>query len=148
MRKDITFEKIIQGGKRVNKTSLAKQYNCCWRTIDKRLNPKKYKKERKKRIYTSMLDPYKNIIDEKMKNNDIPATGIYFLLKNKYGYQGKYGIVRKYVSSKKENIISNLTIRFETIKGYQTQATLFKCLINSFSSSVLLSIALNEPLLL
>lgn len=68
-----------------------------------------------------MLDSYKNIIDEKIENNNIPATGIYFLLKNKYGFSGKYGIVRKYVSSKKQNIISNLTIRFETIKGYQSQ---------------------------
>ena len=50
------------GGKKVNKTALAKQYGCCWRTIDKRLNSEKYKKERKLRLYTSMLDPYKNII--------------------------------------------------------------------------------------
>ena len=31
-----------------------------------------------------MLDPYKNIIDEKIENNDIPSTGIYLLLKAKY----------------------------------------------------------------
>ena len=62
MRKDITIEKLMLGGKKVNKTALAKQYGCCWRTIDKRLNPEKYKKERKLRLYTSMLDPYKNII--------------------------------------------------------------------------------------
>lgn len=121
MRKDITIEKIMLGGEKVNKSKLARQYNCCWRTIDRRLHPDKYKKETKERIYSSMLDPYKNIIDEKIENNNIPATGIYFLLKTKYDYKGKYGIVRKYVSSKKENIISNLTIRFETIKGYQAQ---------------------------
>ena len=73
------------------------------------------------RIYTSKLDSYKNIIDEKIENNNVPSTGIYFLLKTKYGYKGKYGIVNRYVSSKKENIITNLTIRFETIKGYQSQ---------------------------
>ena len=39
--------------------------------------------ERKIRIYKSILDPYKNIIDEKIENNNIPATGIYFLLKEK-----------------------------------------------------------------
>lgn len=174
MRKDITIEKIMLEGSKINKTELAKQYGCCWRTIDRRLNPDKYKKEKKVRVYKSILDPYKNIIDEKVENNNIPATGVYFLLKNKYGYKGKYGIVNKYVSSKKENIICNLTIRFETIKGYQsqvdwkeklklhdvngneyivsiflivlgnsrykyieltfdqTQATLFRCLINSF----------------
>lgn len=121
MRKDITFEKLTLGGEKLNKSALAKQYGCCWRTIDKRLNPDKYKRERKIRIYKSMLEPYKNIIDEKIENNNIPATGIYFLLKTKYGFKGKYGIVNKYVSSKKENIINNLTIRFETIKGYQSQ---------------------------
>lgn len=67
----------------MNKTALAKQYGCCWRTIDKRLNPEKYKKERKLRVYASMLDPYKNIIDEKIENNNIPSTGIYLLLKTK-----------------------------------------------------------------
>lgn len=114
MRKDITIEKIMLGGSKMNKTNLAKQYGCCWRTIDRRLNPDKYKKEKKVRIYKSILDPYKNIIDEKVENNNIPSTGIYFLIKNKYGYKGKYGIVNKYVSIKKKNIISNLTIRFET----------------------------------
>ena len=105
----------------MNKSALARQYGCCWETIDRRLNPDKYKTEGKIRVYTSKLDPFKNIIDEKIENNNIPATGIYFLLKNKYNYNGKYGIVRKYVSSKKENIVKNLTIRFETIKGYQSQ---------------------------
>lgn len=121
MRKDITLAKIMLGGEKVNKSALARQYGCCWETIDRRLNPDKYKKEKKRRIYTSKLDQYKQIVDDKIENNNIPATGIYFLLKTKYGYTGKYGIVRKYVSSKKTNIINNLTIRFETIKGYQSQ---------------------------
>ena len=121
MRKNITLEKIMLGGEKVNKSALARQYGCCWETIDRRLNPDKYKKEKKVRVYTSKLDLYKNIIDEKIENNNIPSTGIYFLLKSKYNYKGKYGIVRKYVSSKKESIISNLTVRFETIKGYQSQ---------------------------
>lgn len=116
MRKDITIEKIMLGGEKINKSALAIQYGCCWETIDRRLNPEKYKKDKKIRIYKSMLDPYKQVIDEKIENNNIPATGIYFLLKRKYGYTGKYGIVRKYVSEKKAKIISNLTIRFETKK--------------------------------
>ena len=66
MRKDITIEKLMLGGEKVNKSELARRYNCCWETIDRRLNPEKYKKERKPRVYTSMLDPYKNIIDAKL----------------------------------------------------------------------------------
>ena len=50
MRKDITIEKIMLGGERVNKSALARQYGCCWETIDRRLNPDKYKKEKKVRI--------------------------------------------------------------------------------------------------
>ena len=39
MRKDITIENLFFGGDKVNKSALTKQYGCCWRTIDKRLNP-------------------------------------------------------------------------------------------------------------
>lgn len=121
MRKDITTNILVDGGEKINKSALARQYGCCWRTIDRRLNPEKYKKEKTERIYSSKLDEYKSIIDEKIENKNIPATGIYFLLKTKYDFDGKYGIVNKYVSSKKKEIINNLTIRFETIKGYQSQ---------------------------
>ena len=118
MRKDIIVEKLILGGKKLNKSALARQYGCCWRTIDRRINPDKYNFEKKKKIYTSKLDEYKNIIDEKIENTNIPSTGIYFLLKT------KYGIVNKYVSLKKKKIIDSLTIRFETIKGYQAQVAI------------------------
>lgn len=121
MRKEITIEKLNLGGEKINKSELARQYGCCWRTIDRRLNPEKYHKEKTKRIYKSMLDDYKSIIDKKLENNNVPATGIYFLLKDKYDFKGKYGIVNKYVSSKKKNIVNEITIRFETIKGYQSQ---------------------------
>ena len=49
-----------------------------------------------------MLDPYKNSIDEKLENNNIPTTGIYFLLKTKYDYKGKYGIVENMFLLKKK----------------------------------------------
>ena len=47
MRKDITTNILIDGGEKINKSALARQYGCCWETIDRRLNPDKYKKERK-----------------------------------------------------------------------------------------------------
>ena len=50
MRKDISIEKLTNGGGNINKSELSRQYNCCWRTIDRRLNPDKYKKEKKIRI--------------------------------------------------------------------------------------------------
>ena len=121
MRKDITIDNLLKGGAKVNKSALARQYECCWRTIDRRLNPEKYTKEKKERLYTSKLDKFKEIIDIKLEESNVPATGIYYLLKTKYNFDGKYGIIRKYVSNKKENIVKELTIRFETIKGYQAQ---------------------------
>ena len=73
--------------------------------------------EREFKAYKSIEDNYPKycVNDNKIESNNIPATGIYSLLKNKYDFKGKYGIVRKYVESKKKNIIANLTIRFETI---------------------------------
>ena len=35
------------GGEKENKTALAKQYGCCWKTIDKRFNPENIKKKKK-----------------------------------------------------------------------------------------------------
>ena len=67
MRKDITVEKILLGGEKLNKSELARQYGCCWRTIDRRLNPEKYKRKSKERSYISKLDSFKNIIDEKIE---------------------------------------------------------------------------------
>ena len=37
MRKDITIEKLTLGGATMNKSALARQCGCCWRTIDRRL---------------------------------------------------------------------------------------------------------------
>lgn len=121
MRKDITMDNLLKGGIKINKSALARQYGCCWRTIDRRLNPKKYKSSKKSRIYTSILDGYKSIIDNVLESDNIPATGIYCLLKLKYNYVGSYSTVKKYVSKKKNKIIDNLTIRFNTIMGYQSQ---------------------------
>jgi len=60
MKKDITSEKIMLGGE------IARQYGCCFGTIDRRLNPDKYHKEKSKRIYTSKLDDFKNIVDNEI----------------------------------------------------------------------------------
>ena len=121
MRKDITVEKLMEGGAKINKSALARQYNCCWKTIDRRLNPDKYKTTRKKREYTSILDDFKPIIDKVLNENNAPATGICYMLKERYGYTGSYSTVKRYVAKVKKSIIENLTIRFNTIPGYQAQ---------------------------
>ena len=40
MRTDITVDKIMKEGDiKLNKSELARQYGCCWETIDRRINP-------------------------------------------------------------------------------------------------------------
>lgn len=51
MRKDITFEKIMLGDEKLNKSVLVRQYGCCWENIDYRLKPDKYKKEEYTNLY-------------------------------------------------------------------------------------------------
>lgn len=122
MRKDISINDICEkGGIKMNKSELARQYNCCWKTIDRRLNPEKYKHSKEKRIYASKLDLYKEIIDTKLEKQNLNAMSVYYFLKKRHNYEGKYGIVNLYVRRYKKDIINKLTIRFETEKGYQSQ---------------------------
>ena len=41
----------------------------------------------------------KNIIDAKLENDNVPATGIFTLLVLNYGYKGKYGTDKRGKSS-------------------------------------------------
>ena len=65
MIKDTTIEKIIIGGEKVNKSELARQYDCCRRTIDRRLNPEKYKKEKKKSNWELILNKLLELFGER-----------------------------------------------------------------------------------
>ena len=57
MRNDIIVENLIKKeGEKVNKSALARQYSCCWRTIDRRLNTSKYNFEKKKKINFDILN--------------------------------------------------------------------------------------------
>ena len=95
MRKDVVIENFFRkDGEKLNISEEARRFGCCWRTIDKRVHPEKYKnKEKKARTYTSILDQYKSIIDQKLEDSNIPATGIYFLLKQKYEFTGSYLLI-------------------------------------------------------
>ena len=63
MRKDIAIEKIMLGGDFVNKSALARQYGCCWETIDRRLNPDKYKKDKNEnKLVIKIVKNYKKVL--------------------------------------------------------------------------------------
>lgn len=104
-------------GIKPNYSEIARRWNCDYRTV------KRYFEQDivpiRKITKPSKLDPYKSIIEEKVKIG-CTATSIYKFIKKK-GYEGKYTILRDYVSSIKVEAIQKATIRFETSPGLQGQ---------------------------
>ena len=122
MRKDVENQIYMMGGEKIlNKSEIARRFGCSWKTVDKKINPSKYVKNKKERKYSSKLDPYKELIKEKIDNYCCNAKAIYLLLKDKYEYAGSYSLVNKFVSLHKKEEIRKATIRYETIPGHQAQ---------------------------
>ena len=123
MRKDIENE-LLKYGKGVNllnKSELARRMNCSRQTINAKLKKIDNKTTKNKRIYTTKLDSFKDIIETKVEKYACSAMSIYLLLKDKYGYTGGYSSVARYVSNFKQEQKVKVTIRFETTPGYQAQ---------------------------
>ena len=121
MRKDIENQIYMMGGEMMNKSEIARRFGCSWKTVDKKINPSKYSKEKSKRTYISKLDPYKELILTKVDLYCCTAKSIYLLLKDKYGYEGSYSLVNKFVTKHKKEQVKKATIRYETIPGHQAQ---------------------------
>ena len=119
MRKDIYERMKImkQEGVKPNYAEIARRWNCDYRTV------KRYFEEdvipKRKTLRPSKLDPYKTIIEEKVKLG-CTASSIYRFIKKK-GYEGKYTIVREYTKVIKVEGSQKATIRFETNPGLQAQ---------------------------
>lgn len=124
MRKDI-FEAVFMETKndeKINYSSVARQYNCDPRTVKRYFETRAENPTiRKPRVVKRKLDGFENIIEDKFLNHHAPATGIFNVLKQKYGYLGSYSNVKRYVHSLKEKEIQAATIRYETSPGYQCQ---------------------------
>ncbi|MBV4441697.1 hypothetical protein KM788_15520, partial [Clostridium tyrobutyricum] len=73
----------------MNKSELARRFNCDSRTIDRYLKISSGELEPKKssRIYRSLIDDYKSIIIEKVDNYGATAMAIYKFIEKK-GYKG------------------------------------------------------------
>ena len=123
MRKDVENELLKYGleVKLLNKSELARRMNCSRQTINSKLNKQKNLNTKEKRIYTSKLDEFKDLIETKVEKYACSAMSIYLLLKNKYGYSGGYSTIARYVSKFKNDQKIKVTIRFETTPGYQAQ---------------------------
>lgn len=100
-------------------TAIAKQLNLDRKTVRKAIysdvSPKYVRK-----VTGSILDDYKNYIDERLEKFNLTAQRIHEEILDQ-GFQGKYGMVNKYVQNKKLDYKVKATIRFETIPGEQAQ---------------------------
>ena len=119
MRKDI-YERIQIMKKEdipPNFAEVARQYDCDYRTAKRYYNGIDQRKPVKAK--PSKLDPYKQIIEEKLKLS-CTYKSIYEFIK-KLGYEGKYTILREYARDVKIEQTKKATIRFETNPGLQAQ---------------------------
>jgi transposase len=124
MRKDIENElKKYEGMevKLVNKSELARRMGCSRQTIKSKIDKLNSSNEIVNRQYNSKLDEFKDIIQTKVEKYACSAKSIYLLLKNKYGYMGSYSLIARYVAKFKKEEQIKITIRFETVPGYQSQ---------------------------
>lgn len=99
---------------------ISRKYNIDPRTA------KKYSEADSKPVYEltgpkpSKLDPYKHQIDLWLEEAPYSAVRILEKLEEQ-GFNGKYTIVKQYVSSKKGEFEEKATVRFETMPGLQGQ---------------------------
>lgn len=100
-------------------SQIAEALGKCERTIHNYLSQPS--RPRKKREYSSKLDPYKPYIDTILE--DDPSFNREVLLRNliKQKYEGGITILRDYAAQKAEEVTTKAVIRFETEPGYQAQ---------------------------
>ena len=106
--------------KGLNNTEIGRKYGIDPRTA------KRYSKAESKPKYElnkkrgSILDDYKQTIDELLKEAAYSAVRIQEII-TEQGYTGKYTVVKDYVRSKKAEYNHQATVRFETMPGLQGQ---------------------------
>ncbi len=125
MRKDIAeYLRRFTGEEKnlLNKAELGRRFNCDPRTIDRylKIQSGEIEQKQRKRVYTSKLDGYKEIITNKVDVYGCSAMAAYKFIQKK-GYDGKYSLVADFVSKHKDSEVKKATIRFETNPGLQGQ---------------------------
>lgn len=125
MRKDVKdyIETMrIKGNKKVIFAEVARQYDCDYRTVEKYYYERDQgvKKKRAPRKIKKKIDGFEDIIESKVKAK-APAIAIYHVLRDNYGYTGKYSTIKAYVHDLKKDLEDDVTIHFETEPGKQCQ---------------------------
>jgi transposase len=106
----------------LNKSELARRFNCDVRTIDRylKINSGELEPKESSRVYKSLIDDYKPIIIEKVDTFGATAMAVYKFIVKK-GYKGKYSTVAAFINKHKNVEIKKATVRFETTPGLQAQ---------------------------
>ena len=89
-------------------------------TVKKHIENKEFPHYHKHRRGISILEPYKQIINGYLDQDDYQATWIFDRIK-RIGYPGGYDTVKHYVGNIKEQKTQLAYIRFETEPGFQAQ---------------------------
>ncbi|WP_073357810.1 IS21 family transposase [Enterococcus faecium] len=104
-----------------NYAALAKQYDCDYRTVKHAYEEAQVKEskppERKKR--PSKLDPYREIIQDKIKDQ-CSAYSIFKFIEHK-GFGGSYSLVKTYCRQIKQAKVHKATVRVEHSPGLSAQ---------------------------
>ena len=120
MRKDI-LNSVIQLKEvknLINKSEIARRFNCSINTVNKYLNIQENNKSNRK--YFSKLDNFKGIIIEKTDDFSANGRAIFNFIRDK-GFTGSYGTVSKFIKEHKQEEQNKATMRFETTPGFQAQ---------------------------
>ena len=90
------------------------------KTVKKHIEAGAFPQYHKRKSVISILDPYKQIINDYLDQDDYQGTWIFDRLKQS-GYPGSYDTVKHYVADIKEQKTRLAYIRFETEPGLQAQ---------------------------
>lgn len=120
MRKDVlnSINQLEEVKNILNKSEIARRFNCSINTVNRYLNMQSDKKTTRK--YSSKLDNFKGIIIEKVDDFSANGRAVFNFIKNK-GYTGSYATVSKFIREHKKEEQKKATMRFETTPGFQAQ---------------------------
>jgi len=102
----------------VPKARIARELGLDPKTVDRAIKTEEHPK-RKERAQGSILDPYREYINQRLEKYDLTATRILREIKER-GYPGSYSILRNYVRQVK-GAKPQPAVRFETEPGEQAQ---------------------------
>jgi transposase len=105
----------------VPKTRIARELGLNRRTVDRAIDGnEKHVNKSESQPRTSILDPYKDYIRQRLDKYDLTATRIQREI-TEQGYPGSYTILRQYVQQLKKAKPKPAFVRFETSPGEQAQ---------------------------